>query len=145
MPTKSTQSLSQVAANLQAEPEQSLIFECFLSAAEIKQACHDHGHRFRDRISNPVVTLWMFLGQTLSPDHSCRDAVARFNAWRVEHSKPKADANTTAYCEARKRIPEPVFAGSEKDPRHLFRSLNRGRLHRGAVTVGISAEMLPGL
>ncbi len=110
MPSNSNLSLADVAANLQAEPEQSLLFERFLPAAEINQVCHDLGHRFRDRIYNPVVTLWMFLGQTLSPDHSCRDAVARLNAWRVEHSKPKADANTTAYCEARQRLPESVVA-----------------------------------
>jgi hypothetical protein len=99
-----------VAANLQAEPEQSLLFERFLPAAEINQVCHDLDHSFRDRIYSPVVTLWMFLGQTLSRDHSCRDAVARLNAWRVEHSKPKAEANTTAYCEARQRLPEAVVA-----------------------------------
>ncbi|TWU51593.1 hypothetical protein Poly59_31860 [Rubripirellula reticaptiva] len=39
-----------------------------------------------------------------------RDAVARVNAWRVEHSKPKADGNTAAYCEARQRLPEAVVA-----------------------------------
>ena len=103
-------SLAQVAANLQAKPEQSLIFERFLPSAEVKQVCDDLNHSFRDRIYNPVVTLWMFLGQTLSPDHSCREAVCRLNAWRVEHSKPKADANTTAYCEARQRLPEKVVA-----------------------------------
>ncbi len=110
MPSNSNRSLAQVAANLQAEPEQSLVFERYLPAAEINQVCRDLGHSFRDRIYSPVVTLWVFLGQTLSPDHSCRDAVVRFNAWRVEHSKPKVDTNTTAYCEARQRLPESVVA-----------------------------------
>lgn len=103
-------SLAHVAANLQAEPEQSLVFERFLPAAEINQVCRDLGYSFRDRIYNPVVTLWMFLGQTLSSDHSCCDAVVRLNAWRVQHSKAKVDTNTTAYCEARQRLPESVVA-----------------------------------
>ena len=30
-----------------------------------------------DRIYSPLVTLWVFLGQVLSQDHSCRAAVAR--------------------------------------------------------------------
>ena len=30
-----------------------------------------------DRIFSPLVTLWVFLGQVLSADHSCRAAVAR--------------------------------------------------------------------
>jgi putative transposase len=29
-----------------------------------------------------AVTLWVFLSQCLSPDHSCCDAVARLIAWR---------------------------------------------------------------
>ncbi len=58
MPLKSNRSLAQVAASLQAEPEQSLLFERFLPAAEINQVCHDLGHSFRDRIYNPVVTMW---------------------------------------------------------------------------------------
>lgn len=32
---------------------------------------------FLDRIYSPLVTLWVFLGQVLSQDHSCRAAVAR--------------------------------------------------------------------
>ena len=28
-------------------------------------------------IYTPLVTLWMFLGQVIDPDHSCRQAVAR--------------------------------------------------------------------
>ena len=110
MPPNSNRSLAQVAADLQADTEQSLIFERFLPAEEIKEVCRDLGHSFRDRIYSPVITIWMFLGQTLSPDHSCRDAVHRLNAWRTEHSKPKADSNTTAYCEARQRLPEAVVA-----------------------------------
>ena len=34
------------------------------------------GH-WLDRIFSPLVTLWVFLGQVLSADHSCRAAVAR--------------------------------------------------------------------
>ncbi len=36
-----------------------------------------------DRIFSPVVTLWVFLGQVLDADHSCRAAVARLIAHRV--------------------------------------------------------------
>ena len=102
-------SLKQVARNLQADPEQTLVFERFLPASDVLSVCECVGHQFRDRIYTPVVTLWMFLGQTLSADHSCRDAVHRLNAWRVENGKRKASSNTDAFCEARQRIPEAVF------------------------------------
>jgi hypothetical protein len=36
-----------------------------------------------DRIFSPLVTLWVFLGQVLSADHSCRAAVARLTAHRL--------------------------------------------------------------
>jgi WD40 repeat protein len=36
-----------------------------------------------DRIFSPLVTLWVFLGQVLSADHSCRAAVARLIAHRL--------------------------------------------------------------
>lgn len=108
MTQKPISSLSHVASKLDSDPEQSLIFERFLPATEVLEVCEKFGHRFRDRIYSPVIALWMFLGQTLSPDHSCRDAVHRLNAWRVERGKPKADSNTTSYCEARQRLPEEV-------------------------------------
>jgi hypothetical protein len=36
-----------------------------------------------DRIYLPLVTLWVFLGQVLSQDYSCRAAVARLIAHRI--------------------------------------------------------------
>src|ERR671925_288182 len=36
-----------------------------------------------DRVFSPLVTLWVFLGQVLSADHSCRAAVARLIAHRI--------------------------------------------------------------
>ena len=108
MSRKPTSSLSHVATKLECDPEQSLIFERFLPAIEVREVCEQFGHHFRDRIYTPVITLWMFLGQTLSPDHSCRDAVHRLNAWRVSRRQEKADSNTTAYCQARQRLPEEV-------------------------------------
>ena len=80
---KSISSLADVASKLQSDPEQSLIFEEFLPATEVLGVCEKFGHCFRDRIYSPVITLWMLLGQTFSPDHSCRDAVHRLNAWCV--------------------------------------------------------------
>src|SRR5438309_5771838 len=59
-----------------------------------------------DRIFSPLVTLWVFLGQVLSADHSCRAAVARLLAHRVARGQAPCSAQTGAYCQARKRLPE---------------------------------------
>lgn len=63
-----------------------------------------------DRIFSPLVTLWVFLGQVLSADHSCRAAVARLIAHRVAGGQEACSARTGAYCRARQRLPEVFFA-----------------------------------
>jgi Transposase DDE domain len=63
-----------------------------------------------DRIFTPLVTLWVFLGQVLSADHSCRAAVARLIAHRVGLGQSPCSAETGAYCQARRRLPEGFFA-----------------------------------
>ena len=65
-----------------------------------------------DRIFSPLVTLWVFLGQVLSADHSCRAAVAGLLAHRVARGQSPCSAETGAYCQARQRLPESVFAGA---------------------------------
>jgi hypothetical protein len=63
-----------------------------------------------DRVYSPLVTLWVFLGQVLSQDHSCRAAVARLIAHRVSRGERPCSAETGAYCQARKRLPEKFFS-----------------------------------
>jgi hypothetical protein len=63
-----------------------------------------------DRIFSPLVTLWVFLGQVLSADHSCRAAVARLLAHRLSRGQRPCSAETGAYCQARQRLPESFFA-----------------------------------
>jgi hypothetical protein len=65
---------------------------------------------WKDRIYTPLVTLWVFLSQVLSADHSCRGAVARLIAHRVSKGIAACSARTGAYCQARKRLPEKFFA-----------------------------------
>ena len=57
-------------------------------------------------IYTPAVTLWVFLGQCFSADHSCRDAVARLIAWRIGRGQKACSADTGAYCTARDKLPE---------------------------------------
>ena len=51
-----------------------------------------------------------FLGQVLSADHSCRAAVARLIAHRLSRGQSPCSAETGAYCQARKRLPEKFFS-----------------------------------
>lgn len=67
-----------------------------------------------DRIYTPLTTLWVFLGQVLNADHSCRAAVARLIAHRSALGQSPCSAQTGAYCQARKRLPEAFFATAER-------------------------------
>src|SRR5262245_30074015 len=63
-----------------------------------------------DRTFSPPVTPWAFLGQVLSADHCCRAAVARLIAHPLAHGQKPCSAETGAYCQARKRLPESFFS-----------------------------------
>jgi hypothetical protein len=55
-------------------------------------------------VFSPVTTIWGFLSQVLSEDHSCRDAVSRIIAHRAAHGVTVCSPNTASYCDARSRI-----------------------------------------
>src|SRR5499426_3195322 len=86
-----------------------------------------------DRIFSPLVTLWVFLGQVLSADPSCRAAVARLIAHRLAQGQRPCSAQTGAYCQARQRLPEAFFSevacsvGRALDDRAEKRWLWQGR------------------
>jgi hypothetical protein len=80
-----------------------------LSVADVDEALAAEGCSFRERIFTPVITLWIFLGQVLDPDHSCRQAVLRFVAWLSAHGRKPCSSETGAYCRARQRLPEGVL------------------------------------
>ena len=74
-----------------------------------------------DRIYSPLVTLWVFLGQVLSADHSCRAAVARLIAHRISHGQRPCSSETGAYCQARKRLPEKFFSEAARQTGRTWR------------------------
>jgi len=85
-------------------------FKNVLSEEVVAQALTAVKIGWLDRIYSPLVTLWVFLGQVLSADHSCRAAVARLIAHRLSQGQPPCSAETGAYCQARKRLPEEFFS-----------------------------------
>ena len=90
--------------------EGDLPFTNVLSEETIAPALEEVDVSWKDRIYTPLVTLWVFLSQVLSADHSCRAAVARLIAHRISRGKRPCSAETGAYCQARKRLPEKFFS-----------------------------------
>jgi hypothetical protein len=81
-----------------------LPFANVLTEANILDALNDHGIKYRDRVFNPVTTIWGFLSQVLSDDHSCRHAVARVIAHQAASGARVCSPNTASYCNARSRL-----------------------------------------
>jgi hypothetical protein len=91
--------------------DDALPFSDVLSEELVAQTLAEVGASWIDRIFSPLVTLWVFLSQVLSADHSCRAAVARLVAHRVAWGRKPCSARTGAYCQARARLPERFFSG----------------------------------
>jgi hypothetical protein len=89
--------------------DQGLPFADSLTESSILDALNQDGVQFRDRLFSPVTTIWGFLSQVLSDDHSCRDAVARVIAHRAASGLTPCSPNTASYCNARARLPTGVL------------------------------------
>ena len=69
----------------------------------------------RERIYTPWVTFVSFLSQVLTRGSACREAVRRVQAWAVAAKRTPPDENTSAYCQARARLPlAPLRAAHEQ-------------------------------
>ncbi len=90
----------------EARRQGDLCFAGLLSEDRIHQAFGKASWFWQAWIYSPSVTIWVFLAQCLSADHSCRDAVAQLIAWRLAQGKKPCSAETGAYCTARERVPE---------------------------------------
>jgi hypothetical protein len=103
-----SQRVQQVVVQLQRG--EGLPFREWLSESLVESLLEQLGGTYRERIYRPAVTLWVFLSQVLSADHSCREAVARLLAFRVASGEPPCSPETGAYCTARGRLPEELLA-----------------------------------
>ncbi len=94
------------AAVADARRHGDLYFAALLPQDRIQKAFGTARWLWQGWIYTPAVTVWVFLSQCLSPDHSCRDAVARLNAWRVTRGLKPCSPETGGYCAARNDLPE---------------------------------------
>jgi hypothetical protein len=125
--------------------EGRLPFTDVLTQDGIEQALAESNTTWLDRVFSPLVTLWVFLGQVLSGDQSCRAAVARLIAPRASRGQKPCSSESGAYCQARKRLPERFFSavarlvGRNLDERVDRRWLWRGR--RACLFDGTTVSM----
>lgn len=58
----------------------------------------------RNRMFTPMLTFMAFLGQVMTRNSSCRDAVKQVQMWYLAHSKSTPEGTTSGYCQARARL-----------------------------------------
>ena len=103
MPQSTRHWISRKVDELRNAPQ--LPFHDLLEPDTVAKVVDANHVTFRDRIFSPLATLWTFLSQVLSPDHSCREAVARLIAFRVARGQQPCGPETGSYCKARQRLP----------------------------------------
>ena len=86
-----------------------LPFSDLLDPAMVADVLSQERVRFRSRVYTPLVTIWTFLTQVLSGDHSCRAAVSGLIAHRVASGGKPCSAETGSFCLARQRLPLEVI------------------------------------
>jgi putative transposase len=94
------------SALARARSHGDLYFAALVDRETITAALGETSSLWQGWIYTPAVTVWIFLSQCLSADHSCREAVSRLLAWRVSQGLSPCSPETGAYCTARDALPE---------------------------------------
>ena len=89
-----------------ARRSRSLCFSTLLAEDRIDKALGAARELWQGWCYTPAVTVWAFLTQCFSRDHSCSDAVTQLIAWRLSRGQKACSARTGAYCTARNALPE---------------------------------------
>jgi hypothetical protein len=109
-----------------------LAFADILPADQVQTALLQEGVCWRHKVYTPLVTLWAFLAQVVSPDGCCRAAVARVLAWLIGQGRQPCRPSTGGYCKARVRLPEGLPRRLTRDVgQALQRKARSGWLWRG--------------
>lgn len=103
--TRATRKLQQSRVRQYAHDTDSHAFFNMLTGPDFLDCVERHLPEHRERLYPPTETLSMFLAQGLSADRSCQNAVNAFAIKRSLCSLRLCSTNTSAYCQARQRLP----------------------------------------
>ncbi|MCC5632690.1 IS4 family transposase [Nostoc sphaeroides CHAB 2801] len=86
-----------------------LPFKELLPESAIKQVISELKIKYKKRLFDPFITLWAFLSQVLDTDKTCHNAVSKIIAYLAESEVEIPSTDTSAYCQARARLPEKLL------------------------------------
>lgn len=102
---RSIRSLRNHYHRLSQKPASDLneLLQQYLSLEALEEATE------RNRAWPSPETACTFLRQVLNPRQPCREAVRASNIARITGDQPQVSDNTSAYCQARRKLPEPLL------------------------------------
>ncbi len=86
-----------------------LPFQELLPESKVQKIIDELQIKYRCRLFDPIVTLWAFLSQVLDVDKSCHNSVSRVIAYLADKGVEIPSTDTSAYCQARSRLPEKLL------------------------------------
>lgn len=86
-----------------------LPFKELLPESAIRQTISELKIKYKKRLFDPFITLWAFLSQVLDTDKTCHNAVSKIIAHLAESEVEVPSTDTSAYCQARVRLPEKLL------------------------------------
>ncbi len=105
-----------------------LPFQEVLPSKTIELILIEIGTKYRNRLYNPIVIVWSFLSQVLDTDHSCKNSLSRIIAYLAGENLERPSENTSAYCKARKKLPELLFKKLLDSGESKFRKRSRRKI-----------------
>ncbi len=95
--------------------DDALPFGRILTRDYVLGVLENEGHKYRQGVFCPLVTLWGWLSQCLSQDKSLNEAVTRILANRVATGLPACSASSASYSNARSRFPLSAMSRMAKE------------------------------
>ncbi len=109
-----------------------LPFKEILPEPVIRQALAELKIKYKQRLFDPIVTLWAFLSQVLDSDKTCHNAVSKIIAYLVGEGVEIPSPDTSAYCQARLRLPEKLLEKLfKRAAQNIEEKVTREQLWRG--------------
>lgn len=105
---------------LQAGRVQASHFFNLLTGPQLLERVEAQLPEHRERKFPPTLTLSMFLGQAMSADGSCQNAVNEALVGRLLNGLSAGSASSSAYCQARARLPTQMVRTLVRDSAQLL-------------------------
>ncbi|MBF0297878.1 MAG: hypothetical protein HQK51_04120 [Oligoflexia bacterium] len=95
--------------------EFQILFKDLFCISVVEEILDKLNYKYRKRIYDPFLTLWIYITEVLSEDKTLRSSVINFINFLYETSNKTCSSCTGGYSQARERLPLNLFSTLAKD------------------------------